>query len=71
MSTAEITAYLAGADLANAHQSVTQFLTRPAAYRDAALGLDGEQAAKTLGGDLWAYWVRRGHDDRTAEMKAP
>jgi len=63
MSTAEITAYLYGAECAAANVPIHRVFLRPA-WRFAA-GQEEElrQAALKLGGDKFAYWVRRGMDE--------
>lgn len=67
MSTAEITAYLAGVELHRRGLPVIMFLVHPKQYADKVLSLDGADARRRLGSDMWAYWVRRGYDEAAAE----
>lgn len=63
MSTSEITAYLAGAAVAARGASVVNFLIMSQPVQAIVLTDDELAARNRLGGDRWAYWVRRGYDE--------
>ena len=66
MTTAEIVAYLCGADLAARRVPWRGFVLLPAKTLRGLL-TDQELAARShLGGDLWAHWVHRGWEEATA-----
>ena len=63
MSTSEVTAYLYGAHCAREQITLTQiFVKRHWAMVELA-GLDVLASRLRLGGDSFAYWVRRGMDE--------
>jgi hypothetical protein len=63
MSTAEITAYLYGAHLAEQEESLVKAQTSSQARLGLVGGADVGGARKKLGSDMFGYWVRRGYDE--------
>lgn len=61
MTTAEIVAYLVGADLAARGSPAGRFLAMPAKYASQLLSPQELEAREKLGGDMWGHWVMRGY----------
>lgn len=60
MSTAEITAYLYGAERAGEYRHIAGYLTEAKTAQRAQLDPLRQQAFDKLKGDRWNHWVARG-----------
>lgn len=63
MSTAEITAYLYGAERARAGVPISLVLPAPSGLQMIIKGCDVGAAQVRLGAKMFDYWVRRGYEE--------